>query len=187
MDEELVRLCKQGEESAFEKLITRYHHPLFNYIFYYTKDRQLTEDITQETFEKMINNIPKYESKKGAKFSTWLFTIARNTMTDEFRKRKIRSFVDIEGCASLPFVGGADIEETVIRKDEIRRVKHAIEHLPNDTKSIVYLRFYMDFSYKEISQILSFTPEKIKWRLHDAMEKIRLMMKGKEVNADEGQ
>lgn len=181
-DEQLVMLCKQGEESAYELLIQRYHQQLYNFILGYTGEVHLAEDIVQETFIKMINNIDKFKYKESAKFSTWLFTIARNTITDEFRKRKIRETVSIEDDdAASP----DSVEAKIIHNDTVSNLNHAIGALPHDLKSIILLRYYMDFSYKEISTIISSTPEKVKWRLHYAVEKIRKMLKLKGVNMDE--
>jgi RNA polymerase sigma-70 factor (ECF subfamily) len=74
IDEQLIERCRQGEELALEELVSYYHKPVYNYIYGFTGDKELTEDIVQETFIKLINNIDKYKQLHGTKFSTWLFS-----------------------------------------------------------------------------------------------------------------
>lgn len=184
-DEKLVELCKQGEEYAFEILIQRYHQHLHNFIFGYIENQQMTEDIVQETFIKMIKNIQTYKLKANAKFSTWLFTIARNTITDEIRKGKIRKTVYIEEDETLTDDSDESIEDTVIKNEAINSINQVIQTLAPDLKSIVLLRYHMDFSYKEISEVIKSTPEKVKARLHYAIGMIRKKIGAREVNMDE--
>lgn len=184
IDEQLVENCKKGEEMAFEELIGRYHKPIFNYIYGFTQDKQLVEDIVQETFIKMVNGIDKYNHFSGAKFSTWLFSIARNTVLDELRKKKV-NFISIDEGNGLELKSPGDIEESYIQKDEMQKVNQVIDCLPPEARSLVYLRYHMNFSYKEISSILSYPQEKVKWRLHDTLEKIRKIVRVKEVKINE--
>lgn len=182
-DEELIELCKEGDKLAFEVLIKRYHSPIYNYIYSFTNNKELSEDITQETFIKMVNNIEKYRSIFGTKFSTWLFKIARNNITDEFRKTK--EYISIDKDDGIELISPDNIENGIIQNDEIDRVNEVVNSLDKDTKSMIYLKYNMNFSYKEIAKILSYTPEKVKWRLHDTIEKIRKIIKLKEVNQNE--
>jgi len=184
-DEKLVELCKQGEEYAFEILVQRYHQHLYNFIHSYVENQQSTEDIVQETFIKMIKNIQAYKQQANSKFSTWLFTIARNTITDEIRKGKIRETVPIDDQENLVSEKDESIEEIVIKNETIDSINIAIETLTPDLKSIVLLKYYLDFSYKEISEIIRSTPEKVKGRLHYAIEKIRKKLGAKGVNFNE--
>ena len=183
-DEELIELCREGEESAFEELIKKYHAPIYNYIYNFTGDKQLTEDIVQETFIKMINNILKYKRIRGTKFSTWLFTIARNTLNDEYRKMKTRRTVSLEE-AELSIESKDFVETRVIQNDTMDSINQAINSLKKEEKSAIYLRYYMDLSYKDIADILKSTQNRVKWQLHDALIKIRKIIVSKEVNTDE--
>ncbi|MGE5474379.1 MAG: RNA polymerase sigma factor [Ignavibacteriales bacterium] len=186
-DERLVELCKQGEEYAFEILIQRYHQRLFNFIFSYIENQQSTEDIVQETFIKMIKNINTYKLQANAKFSTWLFTIARNTITDEVRKGRIRETIPIDDEENTIPSKEDSVEDTVIKNEMISSINQTINTLPPDLKSMVLLKYYMDFSYKEIAEIIKTTPEKVKGQLHYAVEKIRKKLGTRGVNAIEQQ
>ncbi|MGE5329323.1 MAG: RNA polymerase sigma factor [Deltaproteobacteria bacterium] len=184
-DEKLVELCKQGEEYAFEILIQRYHQHLHNFIFNYVENQQLTEDIVQETFIKMIKNINTYKLQSNSKFSTWLFTIARNTITDEIRKGRIRETVSIDDEEISVPDSDDRVEDIVLKNEAVNSINTAIDALSPELKSIVILKYYMDFSYKEISEIVKSTPEKVKGKLHYAIEKIRKKLGAKGVNFNE--
>lgn len=183
-DEELVRLCKEGEERAFEELIKKYHVPIFNYIYNLVGEKQTTEDLTQETFIKMVNNIEKYKNINSAKFSTWLFTIAKNTVNDHYRKTKSKTTVPLE--ENMEILTEMDsVEDQIAKREALKEIGQAIESLPNEEKSAIYLRYYMNLSYKEIAQVLSSSQDRVKWKLHDGLQKIRKIVKKKEVNTDE--
>lgn len=184
-DEQLVNQCKQGNEHAFELIVRRYHQHLCNFVHNYAGEEELAQDIVQETFIKMINNIQKFEYKVNTKFSTWLFTIARNTITDEFRKRKIRQTISIEEFEDKINLLEETIEEKAIKNEDKNILKQAIDTLPPELKSIIQLRYYMDLSYKEISTVLASTPEKVKWRLRYAIDKLRKIIGTREVKTDE--
>lgn len=183
-DEELVRLCKEGEERAFEELIKKYHMPIFNYIYNLVADKGTAEDLTQETFIKMVNSIEKYKNINAAKFSTWLFTIAKNTVTDQFRKTKSKATVPLEENIEI-LTEKDSVEDQIARREALKEISQAIESLPDEEKSAIYLRYYMNLNYKEIAQILSSSQDRVKWKLHDGLQKIRKIVKKKEVNADE--
>lgn len=182
-DEELIEFCKQGEEWAFEELIKKYHGSIYNYIFNATDDKQLAQDLAQETFIKMVRNIEKYRSIFETKFSTWLFKIARNTLNDQYRKTKNKTTVslDIEG---QDFSSHYNLEAEVVFNDRLKGVNQAIDDLPKEERSMVYLRYYMNLSYKEIGEILSCSQQRVKWQLHSALLKIRKIVLN-EVNYDE--
>jgi RNA polymerase sigma-70 factor (ECF subfamily) len=137
-DEELVEICKQGEEWAFEEIIKKYHVSLYNYIYNLTNDKELARDLVQDTFLKMINNIQKYRSFFGTKFSTWLFTIARNTFNDQLRRNKNKQTLslDIEG---ISIRSEHDVEKEVIICDQLKSINQLIEGLPKEEKAMVYL------------------------------------------------
>lgn len=184
-DDKLVRMCKQGKEIAFEQLITRYNPLLFKYVYSYTNDKQLAEDIVQEIFIKMITNIEKYDWRIGSKFSTWLYKIAYNTVVDEYRKKKIQNTIYLDDDKEYILQEVDSVEKIIIENDKTEKVQLAIEGLPPELKAIIYLRYYMNFSYKEISNIMKFPIKKVKWRLHDAIIKMKKILSSKEVVTNE--
>lgn len=183
-DEELVELCKQGEEGAFEELIKRYHSSIYNYIYNMVGDKQLSEDLVQETFIKLINNIEKYKRIFNVKFSTWVFKIAKNIVNDEFRRQKNRNSISIDE-KELMIADDLNVESEAILNEEIKSINDCLDKLSQEARSMVYFRYYMNLSYKEIGEILSCSENKVKWKLHDAIDKVRKLIKAKEVNTNE--
>lgn len=183
-DERLVELAKQGQEPAFEQLIKRYHISLYKYIFNYTYDKQETEDLVQEVFIKMINNIEKYIKKINIKFSTWLFTIAHNTVIDYLRKKRSQNTISIEEESTF-VIDKNSIEEIIIKNESIASIKQVMNSLSPEARSIIYLRYYVGFSYKEISKITEYSTDKVKWKLHDTIVRLRKLLESKEVKTYE--
>src|SRR5207237_3162373 len=94
-DPEVVALAQQGKETAYRELLTRYERPVFSLIFRMVRDRETAEDLAQETFVKVLNNIDRYLPE--FKFSSWLFKIANNITIDFLRRRQIDT-ISIEGA-----------------------------------------------------------------------------------------
>src|SRR5687768_16260031 len=86
-DADVVALAQQGRESAFRELVRRYERPVFSLVFRMVRDRETSEELAQETFIKVLNNIDRYQPQ--FKFSSWLFKIANNIAIDHLRKRQI--------------------------------------------------------------------------------------------------
>src|SRR5438094_9613395 len=86
-DADVVALAQQGREPAYRELIRRYERPVFSLVFRMVRDRELAEDLTQDTFVKVLQNIDRYRSE--FKFSSWLFKIANNVAIDHLRRRQL--------------------------------------------------------------------------------------------------
>ena len=90
-DEELISRFQNGDENAYVELVNRYKDKLLNFVFYFIKDEELSEDIVQETFIRLYQK--KHYYKQIAKFSTWIYTIARNLSNTELRKKNRSNMV----------------------------------------------------------------------------------------------
>ena len=93
-DADVVALAQRGRESAYRELIRRYERPVFSLVYRMVRDRELSEDLTQDTFVKVLTHIEKYRSE--FKFSSWLFKIANNITIDHLRRRQVDT-ISIEG------------------------------------------------------------------------------------------
>src|SRR6266540_4526614 len=94
-DTEVVALAQKGKEAAYRELLKRYERPVFSLVFRMVRDRETAEDLAQETFVRVLNNIDRYSPE--FKFSSWLFKIANNLTIDHLRRRQIDT-VSIEGA-----------------------------------------------------------------------------------------
>ena len=156
-DEELVVSYSEGNNSAFDCLLARHKSNIYNYIFFIVKNRELSEDIFQETFVKAIITIKQGRYVENGKFRAWITRIAHNLIIDHFRQEKNENTVsndempvDLLNNASLC---DQTIEESIIKDQIFTDVRKLIEYLPKNQREVLEMRYYQDLSFKEISEI----------------------------------
>ena len=186
-DQEIVALAKEGREAAYRELIRRYERPVFSLILRMVRDRQLAEDLAQETFIKALNAIGSYRPE--FKFSSWIFKIANNAAIDHLRRREVDTLSldgspnatsqdDIEATALQ--VG--DKSETPLAELEARELGTAIEkaigQLRPEYRSCIMLRHVEGLAYEEIAQLLDLPLGTVKTYIHRARHELRGMLAG---------
>lgn len=134
-----------------EKIYNEYYPIVYKYLCCITHNPDVSEELTQETFYKMIKNIDSF--KGNCKLSSWLCEIAKNLWYDELRKKK-RKIVSSE---NLEEKSTDNIEENLIHKEKVSMIYHKINALDEETKRVMYLRINADMSFKEIGQVLGKT------------------------------
>jgi len=180
----LIKGCQRGRRKDFEELIGRYYYPLLKFFSKYDVNKQTCEDLTHDTILKMIENIEKYKVVGNAKFSTWLFTIAYNTLLNYVSKISNKngeeSLTEIESV--IP--SGRSTEDEALRNIDSNDVKLKVDSLSIEDKALINLRYIHGFGYKDISQVMNMPEKAVKWKLHDALERLRKLFI-KEARADE--
>lgn len=170
-DEELILQFQQGNENAYIELVNRYKNKLINFTFNYLGDRDLAEDIVQETMLKLYEKRHYY--KAIAKFSTWIYTIARNQANTELRKRK-RSNISF---LSQMTKNGKDFDLDSKSPDLInelqntylaKRINKAIQLLPEHFREVIVLRDIQGLSYEDIGLVMDAPLGTIKSRINRA-------------------
>lgn len=156
-DKQLIKNFLADDESAFEVLVKKYLKPIFNFLFQMTRDKSVAEDLTQITFVKAWKNIRRFDQKKS--FKTWLYTIAKNSAYDYFKKKKtipFSNFVDEEGNSKLENITDGEIfpEEILMKKDAEKEMAEKLEKIPEHYQLILNMRHKDDFSFSEIAEIL---------------------------------
>jgi RNA polymerase sigma-70 factor (ECF subfamily) len=173
---------KDGDVRAFELLVGRHRKPVYNFILRFVRDPAQSEDVLQETFLRLVKGADSYE--KQAKFTTWLYTIARNLCVDASRRGKHRkaasldapvSVGDEEGAALIDLVAGgeAGVDRQAIGRELQVRIRRAIEALPDEQREIFLLRELNDLQFNEIAQIVGVPENTVKSRMRYALEKLR--------------
>lgn len=153
-DEQLVAAYAGGQNEAFDTLLTRHQTRVFNYIYHIVKDRDLSDDIFQETFVKAITTIRQGRYTENGKFSAWITRIAHNLIIDTFRQdRNATVSTDNEDTNLLNRKEFSEdtIEDIIIGEqisDDVRRI---MESLPEPQRQVLEMRFYQDMSFKEIA------------------------------------
>ncbi len=183
-DEELMTLCREEDGRALEVLFRRFQHPIFNFCLRFLRDPGKADDVLQETFLRLYSSRRSWEPT--AKFSSWVFRIARNLCVDEVRRYWNRQVFPESQLAS----SGDDVADfmdsqegrSVDPRDSLdqekigRMIAEAIAQLSDEQREVMILHKYQGLSYPEIGEILHITPESVKQRAYRAHLRLREML-----------
>jgi len=181
-DQEVVLLARAGREAAYRELIRRYERPIFALLFRMVRDRELAEDLSQETFIKALNAIESYRPE--FKFSSWIFKIANNAAIDHLRRRELDTLsLDGSPHAETPEAMQATALQIGARQEspldavEARELGGAIElaigRLRPEYRSCILLRHVEGRAYEEIAEILDLPLGTVKTYIHRARNELR--------------
>jgi RNA polymerase sigma-70 factor (ECF subfamily) len=183
-DEVLMERYRDGDVDAFEVLLHRHERKLFNFIYRLVGHREKANDLLQETFLRVVKNAQGYTRK--AKFTTWLYTIARNASIDELRKMKLRRHKSFEQPTNPSGEGWAMKDRLSGSRDdgfhgtdaaEVRsRINEAMNHLSQDQREVFVMREIMQMRFKEIAEVVGTSENTIKSRMRYALENMRLYL-----------
>lgn len=156
-DEELALLYVEGDNRAFDMLLSRNEVKLFSYIMFMVHDQEVANDIFQETFVKVISRLQKHQYATTGKFGAWCMRIAHNVMMDMYREQRIRHVVDPNETNDLSNIGCSSVLESSAENDlsnmqVLADVKKLVDNLPAVQREVVYMRFYQQLSFKEIAE-----------------------------------
>ncbi|AUC22764.1 RNA polymerase subunit sigma-24 [Polaribacter sejongensis] len=154
-DSTLVSDYIKGNEAALAVLIKRHQQRLFSFIYSKVHDRDITEDVFQDTFIKVIRTLKKGNYNEEGKFLPWVMRIAHNLVIDYFRKtNRMPSFKNTNEFDIFSVLGDGNLNaEKQIIKDQIHTdVRELINELPEEQKEVLVMRMYKDMSFKEISE-----------------------------------
>jgi RNA polymerase sigma factor (sigma-70 family) len=177
-DSQLIREIKDGNAQIYSELMRRYERKILAFIYHMLKSAQLeamAEDLCNETFYKAYRSLNSFREVE-ASFSTWLYTIARNTVLSELRKNRMAK-VSLEQNTQLPQTD-ADMlpEQSVIRSEKVTKVRDAINSLPDKQRSALILREYDGMDYQEIANILGQTVSSVKSLLFRARTSVKIQL-----------
>ena len=184
-DQEVVLLARGGREAAYRELVRRYERPVFALLYRMVRDRELAEDLSQETFVKALNAIDSYRPE--FKFSSWIFKIANNAAIDHLRRRELDTLsLDGSPHAETPEAMqatalqiGARQEsplDTVEAKELGGEIEAAIGRLRPEYRSCILLRHVEGRAYEEIAEILDLPLGTVKTYIHRARNELRLAL-----------
>lgn len=177
-DSQLIREIKDGNVQLYDELMRRYERKILAFIYHMLKSAQMesfAEDLCNETFYKAYRSLHSFREVE-ATFSTWLYTIARNTVLSELRKNK-NTKVSWEQTGYEP-LAGADVmpELSALRNEKVSMVRDAINNLPEKQRSALILREYDQLDYQEIANILGQTVSSVKSLLFRARASVKLQL-----------
>jgi RNA polymerase sigma-70 factor, ECF subfamily len=181
-DTELVAFARGGSEGAYRELLERYQRPVFSLVYRMVRDREQAEDLAQETFVKVFNNIERYDSRY--KFSSWIFKIASNLAIDAMRKKELAT-VSIDGsrnastndeveATQITIASGDENPEQLLEAKQLgEEIEQAIGTLRAEYRTAILLRHVEGRSYDEIAEIMEVPLGTVKTYIHRARSELR--------------
>lgn len=167
----LIEKAKKYNEIALAELCEKYYKTIYTYLYYRCKSIEDTEDLTHEVFVRMVNNI--YNQKGN--FKSWIFTIAKNLLTDYYRKKhNIEQFSKIIGNKTK----SNSLEDDTLNRETLRL---ALEQLPQVQQDVVVLKYISDLSNKDVAKIVRKSEGAVKVISNRALKKLKLNMEFKNV------
>jgi len=181
-NEQLMVAYSQGDSRAFEELLRRHQRSVLNFIFRYVGNRSTAEDLVQDVFMRVIRRASSY--KREAKFTTWLYTIARNICIDHSRRMQHRRTASLDHPVraegedrrtlgeSIPS-SDAGTDRRAMGRELGAQIKSAVDNLAEDQREVFLMREYLGLPFKEISEIVGIPENTAKSRMRYALEKLR--------------
>ena len=155
-DHELVVLYEEGNDNAFDILLSRHQAYIYSYILFLVKDTDAANDFFQDTFQRAIVAIRSHKYQTSGKFSAWLTRIAHNLILDTSRKSETTCTVREDQVAPKALnsirLSEATREDEMIDSQRREDIRHLLDYLPEPQKEVIIMRFYDDLSFKEIAQ-----------------------------------
>ncbi|MGB5349696.1 MAG: RNA polymerase sigma factor [Polyangiales bacterium] len=179
-DEELLRAYRDGDSEAFKLLFHRYRRPLFNFLLRRVGDRGRAEELYQDSWTKVIERCGAFRG--DSKFSTWLYTIARNACIDHQRKMKFRGHASLDETqrgADQPRVErvanpGLAPDQLAVGQALRERIRIAVEALPEEQREVFLLRQLQGLGFREVAEVVGVPVNTVKSRMRYALERLQL-------------
>lgn len=171
-----IRASQRGDALAFNRLVLKWEKRIFNLSLRMLQDPEEAADSTQEVFLAAFRNIRKF--RLDARFSTWLYRIAVNQSINRLRRRPPGVHYSIDdGATEIPWGARLPAEESqereLLREENRRNVREALERLSPDQRAVVELKFFQDLTFEEISGVLEVPLSTIKSRLYTGLEALK--------------
>ena len=155
-DIELVELYAQGNSEAFDALLYRHKNKVFAYIYFTVRNKELAEDIFQETFVRVITMLRQGRYAETGKFTAWVNRIAHNLIIDHFRQERSENTVSNDECSDFDLLNNSKlcdgtVEDYIIQEQIYGDVRNLVNILPEEQQTVVQMRYYEGLSFKEIA------------------------------------
>lgn len=181
-DEELAISYVQGNNRAFDELLSRNQSKLFSYILFVVRDEDKANDLFQKTFVKVITKLHQGRYVDSGKFGAWIMRIAHNVIMDWYREQRSRNLIEPTDENDLSNLSGNDVLDSNVENryvnDQIMvDVKNMMNMLPPTQREVVFMRFYQDLSFKEIAEMTGVSINTSLGRMRYAILNLRRMTK----------
>ena len=186
-DEELALLYVNGNNKAFDELLSRIQDKIFTYIMYMVKDEEMANDLFQETFIKAITKMQNGLYTDSGKFVFWVMRIAHNVIIDRYREIKGEHIIEPTKDNDLENLRGASVLDTYRESEMVNEqvkqdVKRLMNALPETQREVVYMRFFQQMSFKEIAEETGVSINTSLGRMRYALINLRKLTRQHRVN-----
>ena len=185
-NEELALRYTDGDNQAFDELLTRNESKLYDYILFVVGNSEIANDIFQDTFVKIIVNLQEGRYTNSGKFRYWMIRIAHNIIMDQYRMQKNENIVepthdnDLRNL-SVQSVVQSNHEDEIVKTQVLKDVKRLMENLPTPQREVVYMRYYQNLSFKEIAEITGVSINTSLGRMRYAILNMRKMARENQI------
>lgn len=166
--------AKQGDISAFEKILDRYQKPLLNFFFRFLGNQTLAEDATQQYFLQLYRSLPQYTPQ--SKLSTYMYTIAKNLALNIHRRNSVLSFLGIEQVERTPAPHAENPASKAEEKEKAEKVQKALDALSSRQRIAILYAYFEDLSAEEIAERMECSPTAVESLLFRARETLRKIL-----------
>lgn len=182
-DEALMLRYQRGDRQAFALLVRRHKKPLYNFVLRRVRSTTVADDVTQDAFLRVVRNASEF--KHEARFTTWLYAIARNLCVDHARKMRLRKHPSLDAPAANDDLSAplkeqvanphpsSDVERSATRSEVQARIVEAVDGLPDDQKEVFLLREIANLPFAEIAQVVGVGENTVKSRMRYALDRLR--------------
>ena len=188
-DEELALSYVNGNNKAFDLLLSRTQSKLFSYILFVVRDRDRADDVFQETFVKAIAKLHEGRYTTSGKFLAWLMRIAHNVIMDNYRENRSKGTVDVAGDNDLSNISSeslldSNIENRFVNTQVLSDVKKMMNMLPTPQREVVFMRFYQNMAFKEIAEVTGVSINTSLGRMRYALLNMRRMARDNKLSLE---
>lgn len=175
-DEPLVRRAQAGEQDALTGVLHRYRDPVFAFVYRLLGGHANAEDVAQETFVRAFQNLHRFRFQPGARFSTWLFQLARNAALDELRRQRRHTHHPAEAAPAEPVDTAPDAARQLMNRELGDAIARAVATLPEDQRTALVLAEYHALPAAEVARVLGCSVRGAESRLFRARQTVRTLL-----------
>lgn len=181
-NEELAMAYINGDEKSFDLLLERNRQKLYSYILFTVRNKDIANDVFQDTFMRVLVKLQNGEYQPTGKFSAWLTRIAHNIIMDRFRDEQNDNIVDVNEDNDLShveceFLTDNPTESSYVNEQTLLQVKRLMEALPSVQREVVFMRFFQEMPFKEIAEATGVSINTSLGRMRYAVMNMRRLIK----------